>query len=80
MTQAWNINTSLTYVSLKKVLCNGLVIPPEAEEFRNEVKAFIAEHLTEDVISSTHDGTIHNWEFHQKIAERGWLGALSHQN
>ena len=45
--------------------------PPEAEEFRNEVKAFIAEHLTEDVISSTHDGTIHNWEFHQKIAERG---------
>ena len=48
--------------------------PPEAEEFRNEVKAFIAEHLTEDVISSTHDGTIHNWEFHQKIAERGWLG------
>ena len=48
--------------------------PPEAEEFRNEVKRFIAEHLTEDVISSTHDGTIHNWEFHQKIAERGWLG------
>ena len=24
--------------------------PPEAEEFRNEVKEFIAEHLTEDVL------------------------------
>ena len=48
--------------------------PPEAEEFRNEVKAFIAEHLTDDVINSTHDGTIHNWDFHKKIAERGWLG------
>ena len=48
--------------------------PPEAEEFRNEVKAFIEEHLTDDVISSTHDGTIHNWDFHKKIAERGWLG------
>ena len=48
--------------------------PPEAEEFRNEVKAFITEHLTDDVITSTHDGTIHNWDFHKKIAERGWLG------
>ena len=48
--------------------------PPEAEEFRNEVRAFIEEHLTDDVISSTHDGTIHNWDFHKKIAERGWLG------
>ena len=48
--------------------------PPEAEEFRNEVKAFIEEHLTDDVKSSTHDGTIHNWDFHKKIAERGWLG------
>ena len=34
--------------------------PSEAEEFRKEVKAFISEHLTDDVISSTHDGTIHN--------------------
>ncbi len=48
--------------------------PPEAEEFRSEVIEFIAEHLTEDVISSTHDGTIHNWDFHKKIADRGWLG------
>ena len=48
--------------------------PSEAEDFRIEVKEFIAEHLTEDVISSTHDGTIHNWDFHKKIAERGWLG------
>ncbi|MDG1846843.1 MAG: acyl-CoA dehydrogenase family protein [Acidimicrobiales bacterium] len=48
--------------------------PPEAEEFRKEIKSFIADHLTKDVIASTHDGTIHNWEFHRKIADRGWLG------
>lgn len=48
--------------------------PPEAEAFRKEVQAFIAEHLTPEVIASTHDGTLHNWDFHRKLAERGWLG------
>ena len=48
-------------------------LPNSAERFRTEVREFIAEHLTEEVMASTHDGTIHNWEFHQKIAERGWL-------
>ena len=46
---------------------------PDAEAFREEARAFIAEHLTPDVLGSTHDGTIHNWDFHRKLAERGWL-------
>lgn len=46
---------------------------PEAEAFRVEVKAFIAENLTPDVLESTREGTIHNQGFHKKMAERGWL-------
>ncbi len=46
---------------------------PEAEAFRVEVKAFIAEHLTPDVFESTREGTLHNQTFHKKMAERGWL-------
>lgn len=48
-------------------------LPAEAEAFRTEVRSFIAEHLTPEVLGSTHDGTIHNWDFHHKLAERGWL-------
>ena len=33
--------------------------PPEVEEFRAEVRAFLAENLTEDMIAATHDGTLH---------------------
>ncbi len=46
---------------------------PQAEAFRVEVKDFIAEHLTPDVLESTREGTIHNQEFHKKMADRGWL-------
>lgn len=54
--------------------------PASAQELRAEVRAFIAEHLTEEVIASTHDGTLHHWGFHRKIAERGWLnGAVPAQ-
>ena len=47
--------------------------PPEAEAFRTEVKSFLAEHLTEDMITATHDGTIHAPALHAAMAERGWL-------
>ena len=46
---------------------------PEAESFRAEVKAFLADHLTEEMIDATHDGTIHAPELHAAMAERGWL-------
>jgi len=47
--------------------------PPAAEEFRREVQAFLAEHLTEEMIASTHDGTVHAPALHSAMAERGWL-------
>ncbi len=49
--------------------------PPAAEEFRAEVKAFIAAHLTPEVIEATRDGTIHAPAMHKAMAERGWLRA-----
>jgi alkylation response protein AidB-like acyl-CoA dehydrogenase len=47
--------------------------PPEVEAFRAEVKAFLAEHLTEEMIEATHDGTVHAPALHAAMAERGWL-------
>ena len=48
-------------------------LPPHAEAFRLEVREFIADHLTQDVIDATAEGTIHHWGFHRQLAERGWL-------
>ena len=47
--------------------------PPEVEAFRTEVRAFLAEHLTEEMIQATHDGTIHAPALHAAMADRGWL-------
>ena len=48
-------------------------LPAGAEAFRAEVRQFLAEHLTEDTIAATRDGTIHSPALHRAIAERGWL-------
>lgn len=46
------------------------------EAFRGEVRAFLAEHLTEEVLARVADsGTYHDWEFHRALAQRGWIGA-----
>src|SRR5258706_3598366 len=45
-----------------------------AEKFRAEVRAFLDEHLTDEVVERAHDtGTIHDWGLHAALAERGWL-------
>jgi alkylation response protein AidB-like acyl-CoA dehydrogenase len=49
---------------------------PEVEAFRAEVRAFLAEHVTEEVIETAHHtGTIHDWGLHTKMAEAGWISA-----
>ncbi len=49
---------------------------PETEAFRAEVRAFIAEHLTEDIVTRAHaTGTMHDWGFHQALCARGYLAA-----
>jgi alkylation response protein AidB-like acyl-CoA dehydrogenase len=49
---------------------------PETEAFRAEVRAFIEEHLTRDVIErALTSGTMHDWGFHKALCERGYLAA-----
>ncbi|MCH1435565.1 MAG: acyl-CoA dehydrogenase family protein, partial [Acidimicrobiales bacterium] len=47
--------------------------PPDVEAFRAEVRSFLDEHLTEEMIEATHDGTIHAPELHAAMAAKGWL-------
>ena len=49
---------------------------PETEAFRSEVRAFIAEHLDDEVVARAHrTGTMHDWGFHRALCERGYLAA-----
>lgn len=48
-------------------------MPPEAEDFRRQVREFLAANLTEEMIEATRDGTIHSPALHRAMAERGWL-------
>ncbi|HMS89822.1 MAG TPA: acyl-CoA dehydrogenase [Acidimicrobiales bacterium] len=49
---------------------------PDVEAFRAEVRAFLAEHVTDEVIETAHHtGTIHDWGLHRKMAAAGWISA-----
>lgn len=49
---------------------------PATEAFRAEVRAFIAEHLTPEVVERAYaTGTMHDWGFHKALCERGYLAA-----
>ena len=52
-------------------------LTPTEAAFRAELQEFCAEHVTPEVKELTRSGTLHNWELHRKIADRGWLwGAI----
>ena len=49
---------------------------PETEAFRAEVRAFIAEHLTPQIVERAYaTGTMHDWEFHRALCGRGYLAS-----
>ncbi|MGV3759267.1 MAG: acyl-CoA dehydrogenase, partial [Actinomycetota bacterium] len=49
---------------------------PETERFRAEVRTFIAEHLTREVVDRAYaTGTMHDWGFHRALCERGYLAS-----
>jgi alkylation response protein AidB-like acyl-CoA dehydrogenase len=51
-------------------------LPPEVEAFRADVRAFLAEHVTAEIIETAHrTGTVHDWGLHRSMAEAGWLSA-----
>lgn len=48
----------------------------DVQAFRDEVRAFLAEHVTDEVIETAHEtGTIHDWGLHRKQAEAGHISA-----
>jgi alkylation response protein AidB-like acyl-CoA dehydrogenase len=49
---------------------------PETEAFRQEVRAFIDEHLSPEIIHRAHaTGTMHDWGFHRALCDKGYLAA-----
>jgi alkylation response protein AidB-like acyl-CoA dehydrogenase len=51
-------------------------LDPAVQSFRDEIRAFLTEHVTEQVIEDAHHtGTIHDWGLHKKMADAGWISA-----
>ncbi|MCU1372686.1 MAG: acyl-CoA dehydrogenase protein [Ilumatobacteraceae bacterium] len=51
-------------------------LDPAVQTFRDEIRAFLTEHVTEQVIEDAHrTGTIHDWGLHEKMADAGWISA-----
>jgi len=49
---------------------------PRVETFRAEVREFLAEHLTPEILARVAEsGTSHDWDLHAALAGRGWLAA-----
>jgi len=49
---------------------------PDVEAFRTEVRTFLAEHVTDEVIETAHrTGTIHDHGLHEAMAHAGWISA-----
>ena len=54
-----------------------LILTPEEEKFRDEVRAFVAENITEDIRKKTMTGFRLDKEDHEswqkKLYEKGWM-------
>jgi len=48
----------------------------ESDTFRGLVREFLDEHLTDEIRERAHEtGTVHDWDFHRALGERGWIAA-----
>jgi alkylation response protein AidB-like acyl-CoA dehydrogenase len=48
----------------------------KSDAFREEVRSFIEEHVTDELIEQAHEtGTMHDWDLHRALGERGWIAA-----
>ena len=51
-------------------------LDPASRELQAEVRAFLAEHLSDDIVErALTTGTMHDWDLHRKLCERGYLAA-----
>jgi alkylation response protein AidB-like acyl-CoA dehydrogenase len=48
----------------------------KSDAFRREVRAFLQEHATPEMIARCHrTGTFHDWDFHRALGKKGWIAA-----
>ena len=51
-------------------------LPDAVEAFRTQARAFLAVHVTDDIIEGVHaTGTVHDWGLHRAMAAEGWISA-----
>jgi len=49
---------------------------PKSDAFRDEVRAFVAEHVDDDLLERANaTGTMHDWDVHHALGSRGWIAA-----
>ena len=48
--------------------------PGDGDRFRSEARAFVAEHVTREVVGRAYrTGTMHDWGLHRALGRRGWV-------
>ena len=56
-------------------------LPPEDEAFRADVRTFLAEHVTDEIIETAHrTGTVHDWGLHRRMAVADQPCAVRREN
>ncbi|HTK65693.1 MAG TPA: acyl-CoA dehydrogenase [Pseudonocardia sp.] len=79
--KSWSLLAGPAHHGYADIARAGLVEPagllaadPQLEEFRAEVRGFLAEHCTSAVTDRVdRTGTVHDWAMHRALVERGWV-------
>ena len=49
---------------------------PKSDAFREQVRDFVAEHVDDELLERANaTGTMHDWDVHHALGERGWIAA-----
>ena len=72
--KAWSLAAGDPRLEHQRIAALGFLPEDPPDPRRDEVRAFVAEHLTHEVVERVHaTGTVHDWGFHRALAAKGWL-------